>query len=80
MGKKEEHLRAVEETNQTMDKTGIRLKTEKCKIASDELNCLEYRVSAEGLKLLEEKVLALTDRFRPKRLNFSDHSWVSLIN
>ena len=78
-GNKEQHLRIVEETIKTLDEAGIRLKPEKFNLAGNKTEWLGYIMSAEGIKPIEEKVQAITDRLRPKNLR-DLRSFMSAIN
>ena len=51
-----------------MDEAKVRLKLEKCQIAKKNTEWLGYKLSEEGIKPIEEKVQAITDKLRPKNL------------
>ena len=67
-GTNEEHMKIVETTMQAMDDAGIRLKAEKCQIAKSNTEWLEYQLSAEEIKPVDDKFQAITDKLRPKNL------------
>ena len=67
-GTKDDHLKKVEETIKVLDEAGVRLKIEKCMIAKRETEWLGYILSAEGIKPINEKVQAITEKLRPKNL------------
>ena len=67
-GTHEAHMQKVEEAIRVLDKAGVRLKIEKCKLAQKETEWLGYKVSAAGIRPIEEKIQAITDRLRPKNL------------
>ena len=67
-GTHEAHLQKVEEVIRVLDKAGVRLKIEKCKLAQKETKWLGYKVSAAGIRPIEENIQAITDRLRPKNL------------
>ena len=64
-GTEESHMKTVEEAIRAMDEAGIRLKLEKCKVAKAETECLGYNLSAAGMKPVDEKVQAITEKLRP---------------
>ena len=51
-----------------LDEAGIRLKLEKCKIAQTKTEWLGYKLSEKGVKPIDEKIQAISDRLRPKTL------------
>ena len=67
-GDKETHMKKVEEVIQELNKAGIRRKIEKCKLAQKETEWLGYKLSAAGIKPVEEKVQAIKDKLRPENL------------
>ena len=67
-GTKEENMVTVEETFNSMDVAGIRLKIENCKIAKPDTEWLGYKLSKGGNKPVEENVQAITGKLRPKVL------------
>ena len=50
---------------QAIDEGGFRLKAEKCQIAKSETEWLGYQLSAEGIKPVDDKVQAISDKLRP---------------
>ena len=52
----------------TLDEAGFRLKKEKCKIAQTKTEWLGYKLSESGVKPIDEKILAISDRLRPTTL------------
>ena len=67
-GTKKEHMDTVEETIIVLDEAGIQLRIEKGQIALENTEWLGYKLSAEGIKLSEGKVQAITNKLRPKNL------------
>ena len=67
-GTKEAHMKKVGEVLTVSDQAGIRLNIENCTIAQKETEWLEYKLSAAGIKSIDEKVQAITDRLRPQNL------------
>ena len=54
-GTKEEHMTEVENVVKALDEAGFRVKLEKCQIANGNTELLCYKLSAEGIKPIEEK-------------------------
>ena len=67
-GTHQQHIEKVEEVLRTLDEAVIRLKLEKCKIAQTETEWLGYKLTANGVKPIDEKIQAMSDRLRPKTL------------
>ena len=67
-GTQQQHIEKVEEVMKTLDEAGIRLKSEKCKIAQRKTEWLGYYLSASGVKPIDEKIQAISNRLRPKTL------------
>ncbi|KAK3747895.1 hypothetical protein QZH41_001360 [Actinostola sp. cb2023] len=75
----EEHLRNINETLKRLSEAGLRLKTKKCNFMKASLECLGYRVDAEGFHPVEAKVKAVKDAPTPK--NVSElKSFLGMIN
>ena len=72
-GPKKEHMGKV------LDETGTQLKIKKCQIAQKNTELLAYRLSAVGIKPIEGKVQAITDKLRSKNLKHS-RSFMEAIN
>ena len=53
---------------QTLDKAGVRLKLEKCKIAETRTEWLGCTPSQNGVNPIDEKVQAISDRLRSTTL------------
>ena len=53
---------------ETLDEAGIRLKPEKCKITQKEMKWLGLKLTASGVTPTEDKVLAITEKLKPKNL------------
>ena len=51
-----------------MDNANVRLKWEKCKFAEEEIEWLGYKLSQTGIKPINSKVLAITEKLTPKSL------------
>ena len=49
-----------------LDKTGVRMEVEKCRIALKNTQWLGYQLTESGVKPVEEKIQAITDRIRPR--------------
>ena len=54
---------------------GVRLKVEKSKVAEKETEWLGYKQIANGKKTVDEKVLGITDKLRPKNLRDLRYPW-----
>ena len=78
-GTKEDHMKTVEAAVQAMNEAGVRLKAEKCQLAKSETEWLGYQSSADGLKPVDDKVQAKTDKLRPEYLK-DLQSFVGAIN
>ena len=65
---KENHLKEVEDTTKALDNAGIRLKLEKSNIAKTETEWLGFKLSGEGIKPIDEKVQAITEKLGPQNL------------
>ena len=57
----QEHLENLGDVLRIIEENGLRLKREKCKFFMDEVEFLGYRVNAEGVKPIQEKVKAIID-------------------
>ena len=67
-GTKQQHMDKLEEVLKTLDEAGMRLKLEKCRIPQTKTEWLGYKLSEKGVKLIDEKIQAISDRLRPKPL------------
>ena len=67
-GTKEKHFEAVKQVLKRMDNTNVRLKWEKCKFAEEEIEWLGYKLSQTGIKQINSKVQARTEKLTPKSL------------
>ena len=67
-GTKEEHLKQIEDVIKVLDEAKVLLKLEKCQIAKKNTEKLGYKLLEEGIKPIEEKVRAITDKLKPKNL------------
>ena len=56
----------VENVVRVLDEAGVHLKLEKCQIAKRNTEWIDYKLSAEGIKSMKEKIQAITDKLRPK--------------
>ena len=67
-GTKEEHLKQVEDVIKVLGEAKVCLNLEKCQIAKKNAEWIGYKLSEEGIKPIEEKIQAITDKLRPKTL------------
>ena len=67
-GTKQQHMDKLEEVLKILDEAGIRLKFKKCRIPQTKTEWLGYKLSEKGVKLIDEKIQAISDRLRPKPL------------
>ena len=67
-GSKEKHFETVKQVLRKLDNANIRLKWEKCKFAAEEINWLGYKLSQTGIKPINSKVQAITEKLTPKSL------------
>ena len=67
-GTKEEHEEKVREVFQKLDSRKLQLKEEKCQIAKNEIDCLGYKISKNGIKPKNEKIQGISEKMKPKSL------------
>ena len=60
-GKKEDHMKKVEEVLRTVKEAGIRLKLKKSEFAQTSTEWLGFILLEEGIRPIEEKIQALTE-------------------
>ena len=65
---KEKHFEAVKQVLKRLDKANVRLKWEKCKFAEEEKDWLGQKLSQTGIKPINLKVQAITEKLTPKSL------------
>ena len=63
-----EHLEALNEVLIRLNKAGLRVKKNKCKFMQPSVDYLGYRLDAEGLHPLENKIVAIRDAPIPQTL------------
>ena len=61
-GSQEKHFEVVKRKLKKIDNANIRLKWEKCKFAAEEIDWLGYKLSQTGIKLINSKVQAITEK------------------
>ena len=61
-------MEKVEEKMRTRDETGIRLKLEKCQTPQEQTEWVDFILSRKGIKPIDEKIQAITERIKPKNL------------
>lgn len=64
----EEHLKRLDIVHQRLQKAGLKLKDSKCEFLVTSVIYLEYRINAEGLHPVNEKIKAIQDAPEPKNL------------
>ena len=64
-GSQEKHFEIVKQVLKKLDNANIRLK---CKFAAEEIEWLEYKLSQTGIKPINSKVQAITEKLTPKSL------------
>ena len=64
----EKHFEAVKQVLKRLDNANVRLKWEKCKFAEEEIEWLGYKLSQTGIKPVNSKVQAITEKLTPKSL------------
>jgi len=62
----EEHLDNLGKVLQVLEENGLRLKREKCKFFMEEVDFLGYRISAEGVKPIQDKIKSILDAPAPQ--------------
>ena len=67
-GTKEKHFEAVKQVLKRLDNANVRLKWEKCKFAEEEIEWLGYKLFQTGIKPINSKVQAITEKLTPKSL------------
>ena len=67
-GTKEKHFEAVKQVLKRLGNANVRLKREKCKFAEEEIEWLGYKLSQTGIKPINSKVQALTEKLTPKSI------------
>ena len=67
-GSKEEHIKQVKKVMKNLDEAGIRLKEKKCQIAQSETEWLGYKLTATGVKPIDSKIQAISDKLKPRNL------------
>ena len=61
-----DHLLALEQVLDRLEKAGLRIKKKKCKFMSPSVSYLGYKIDAEEIHPLEDKVRAVKDAPQPK--------------
>ena len=61
-----DHLLALEQVLDRLEKAGLRIKKKKCRFMSPSVSYLGYKIDAEGIHPLEDKVHAVKDAPQPK--------------
>ena len=75
----EEHLRNLDVVLNHLEKAGVRLKLSKCEFMLPSVEYLGHRITAQGLKLTDEKIQAIRDA--PTPTNVSQlKSFLGLLN
>ena len=67
-GTKAKHFEVVKQVLKRVDNANIRLKWEKCKFAVEDIDWLGYKLSQTGIKPINSKVQAITEKLTPKSL------------
>ena len=67
-GSKEDHYNVVKTVQTKLNKANVRLKSEKCKLAQKEIECLEYKLTQTGMSPISTKIQAITEKLKPKNL------------
>ena len=67
-GSMEKHFEVVKQVLNRLDNANIQLKWEKCKFAAEETDWLGYKLSQTGIKPINSKVQAMTEKLTPKSL------------
>ena len=67
-GSKEENIKQVEKVMKILEEAGIRLKEKKCQIAQSETEWLGYQLTATGVKPMDSKIQAISDKLKPRNL------------
>ena len=65
----DEHLRALEEVLDRLDKAGLRVKQSKCEFMRPSVDYLGHRIDATGLHPLQDKVRAIKEAPTPKSVH-----------
>ena len=65
----DEHLRALEEVLDRLDKAGLRVKQSKCEFMRPSVDYLGHRIDATGLHPLQDKVRAIREEPTPKSVH-----------
>ena len=63
-----DHLAALEEVLKSLENAGLRLKRDKCVFLAPSVIYLDYRVDAQGIHPVSEKVKAIQDAPRPRNV------------
>ena len=67
-GSQEKHFEIVKQVLRKLDNANTRKKWEKCKFAAEEIEWLGYNLSQTGIKPINSKVQAITEKLTPKSL------------
>ena len=65
----EEHLRALQQVLERLDKPGLRIRRDKCTFMSPSVIYLGHKIDAEGLHPVADKVKAIVDAPRPQSVH-----------
>ena len=65
-GNQTDHYARVKQVLEKLDEANIRLKWEKCKFAQSEVAWLGYHLTQTGIRPINTKIQAITDKLKPK--------------
>ena len=67
-GNQTDHYARVKQELEKLDEANVRLKWEKCKFARNENEWLGYHLTQTGIRPINTKIKAITDKLKPKNL------------
>ena len=76
----EEHLRALEQVLDRLEKAGLRIRREKCDFMSPSVIYLGHKIDAEGLHPVADKIQATVNAQDNKVCQSSSHSYLGLLS
>ena len=67
-GTEEEHIKKVLKVLRRLDEANVNLKLDKCTFAADNIECVGYKLSQQGVAPVNSKVQGISDRLKPTSL------------